>query len=85
MTKKEITNRKGEVFYEAKGVIRSFNEQTGYGFIFTTEEPDKDIFFHYTQVLLPDKKEVKVGDKVEFLYKEVDNKGLRAFTIKIIK
>lgn len=79
---KELTNSKGEVFYQASGTIKSYNEQTGYGFIFSIEEPDRDIYFHYSQLLVEGKKVVAVGDVVEFLYKEQEGKGLRAFSIK---
>ncbi len=79
--KQEIKNSKGEIFYQAVGIVKSYNEQTGYGFIFSIEEPDRDIYFHYTQILTNGKKVLDIGDKVEFLYKECE-KGLRAFSIK---
>jgi CspA family cold shock protein len=79
---KELINSKGEVFYQASGIVKSYNEQTGYGFIFSIEEPDRDIYFHYSQLLVEGKKVVAVGDTVEFLYKEHEGKGLRAFSIK---
>lgn len=79
---KELVNSKGEIFYQATGTVKSYNELTGYGFIFSIEEPDRDIYFHYSQLLVEGKKVVAVGDSVEFLYKEQENKGLRAFSIK---
>lgn len=78
-----IENNKGEVFYQSEGVIKSFNDETGYGFIFTIDEPDKDIYFHFSQILLDNKKDLAIGDKVEFLYKNHE-KGFRAYQIKKI-
>lgn len=85
MTKQEVTNTKGQVFFQAEGVVKSFNEKTGYGFIFSIEEPEADIYFHYSQILVEGKRALAVGDKVEFLYKEVEGKGLRAFTIRKVE
>lgn len=84
LNNKEIKNSKGEVFIQAQGVVKSFNENTGFGFIFSVEEPNEDIFFHYSQILVQGKKVLQVGDNVEFLYKQVENKGLRAYSIRKI-
>ena len=51
MSKKELINSKGNVFIQTVGVVKSFNEETGYGFLFTIEEPERDIYFHFTQCL----------------------------------
>lgn len=80
----QIENNKGTIFYESEGVVKSFNEETGYGFIFSIDEPDSDIYFHFSQVLLENKKELLIGDKVEFIYREHD-KGLRAYQIRKLK
>lgn len=77
---KEIVNKKGEVFYETEGTVKSYNTETGYGFIFSIDE-DEDIYFHFTQ-LLNDTKTIKVGAKVGFIYRNVEGKGLRAFLVK---
>lgn len=79
--REKIENSKGEVFYQTEGVIKSFNDDTGYGFIFTIDEPDSDIYFHFSQILLEDKKDLTIGDKVEFIYK-AHEKGFRAYQIK---
>lgn len=84
MSKKELVNSKGEVFIETTGVVKSFNEDTGYGFLFTIEEPDKDIYFHFTQIITEGKKELVPGDKVEFVYTEIAPERLRAFSVKKI-
>lgn len=79
---KELVNGQGKVFYEAKGTIKSYNPNTGYGFIFSIESPDKDIFFHVSQFIAKDKTTIEIGISVEFIFTEVDGKGLRAYQIK---
>lgn len=79
-----LENNKGQVFFESEGVIKSFNEETGYGFIHSIDEPDQDIYFHFSQVLLEDKKNLAIGDAVGFIYREHD-KGLRAYQIRKVK
>lgn len=82
---KEIKNRKEEIFYQTSGVVKSYNRETGYGFLFTVDEPDTDIYFHFTSIMMEGKKELNVGDKVEFLYKNYGDKGLRAYTVTLVK
>lgn len=79
--REKIENNRGEVFYQSEGVVKSFNEETGYGFIHTIDEADSDIYFHFSQILLDNKKDLAIGDKVEFIYKEHE-KGFRAYQIK---
>ncbi len=79
---KEIINKHNEVFRTAVGIVKSYNKDTGYGFIFSIDEPDKDIYVHYTNIIMEGRKELDVGDKVEFLYKEHEDKGLRAYSVK---
>ena len=87
MTNK-ITNTDGKIFYKAKGTVKNFNEETGYGFIFTIDQPDKDIYVHISQlqVLTNDEKDkvLKAGDEVEFLYTDYQDKGFRAYQVKKI-
>jgi cold shock CspA family protein len=76
----QIVNKKGEIFYEAEGTVKSYNTETGYGFIFSIEE-DEDIYFHFTQ-LINETKTIKVGARVGFLYRNLEGKGLRAYLVK---
>lgn len=80
---KILTNDKGDIFYQASGVVKSYNEETGYGFIFSINEPDYDIYVHFSNIIMEGKKSLKVGDNVEFLYRETKN-GLRAYQVKKI-
>ena len=79
---KEVVNKKGEVFYEAEGVVKSYNTETGYGFIFSIDE-EEDIYFHFTQ-LINESKTIKIGAKVGFIYRALEGKGLRAYLVKEI-
>lgn len=81
---KEITNRNNETFLKSTGIVKSYNKETGYGFIFSIDEPDKDIYVHFTNIIMEGKKELNVGDEVEFLYKAHEDKGLRAYSVKKI-
>lgn len=81
----EVKNNKGEVFYKAKGTVKSFNKEAGYGFIFTIDEPDKDIYVHATQVITDGEQTLNPGDRVEFLYKAFADRGLRAYEVRLVK
>lgn len=79
----EIKNIKGETFIKTQGTVKSFNKETGYGFIFTIDEPDADVYVHATQIITEGKRELDVGDEVEFIYKQHEN-GFRAYEVKKI-
>jgi CspA family cold shock protein len=69
---------------QARGVVKSFNPIKGYGFISCTESLDEDIYVHFSQILMDGKKTLNVGDEVEFLYKEFEDRGLRAYQVRKI-
>lgn len=73
-----------KVIKEAKGIVKSFNPIKGYGFISCTDNLDADIYVHYTQIIMDGKRTLDVGDQVEFVYKEFEEKGLRAYQVKKI-
>jgi len=77
----EIKNNKGETFYQSKGTVKSYSEEKGYGFIFSIDEPDSDIYVHVSNIITDNEKVLNVGDEVEFIYKKHD-KGLRAYNVK---
>jgi len=58
----------------------------GYGFITSKERPFTRIFFHWSALVQSTKKfpELKIGDKVEFEPREVNDKGLRAIKINVV-
>ena len=65
-----------------KGKVVRFNPKKGFGFIRSNDE--KDIFFHYSSLVMDGFKTVDVDSEVEFDLEESD-KGLRAFNIRILK
>ena len=73
-----------KVIKQASGIIKSFNVQKGYGFISCLDCLDLDVYVHYTQIIMDGKRVLNVGDKVEFVYKEFEDKGLRAYQVKKI-
>jgi CspA family cold shock protein len=46
------------------GVVKWFNDAKGYGFIATEE--GKDLFVHYSAIVMEGRKTLKEGQKVEF-------------------
>lgn len=80
---KTIENNKGDVFYKSNGTVKSFDKETGYGFILSIDEPGKDIYVHATQIIREGQRVLNVGETVEFLYKDFNEKGLRAFEVRV--
>lgn len=63
-----------------KGSVKMFNKDKGYGFIRT--EDGKDVFFHYSELVMDNYKIAAIGENVEFEVEETD-RGPRA--TKIVK
>ena len=64
-----------------KGKVLRFNKNKGFGFIKSDDE--KDIFFHYSELVMEGFKDIEVGAEVEFDVTETE-KGLRASNVKKI-
>ena len=62
----------------AKGTVKWFNNQKGYGFI--CDEEGNDIFVHYTGLNMEGFRTVSEGDEVEFEVVEGD-KGRQAVSV----
>ena len=62
-----------------KGKVIRFNKNKGFGFIKTAD--DKDVFFHYSELVMEGFKDIACGSDVEFDVVETE-KGLRANNIK---
>lgn len=64
-----------------KGTVKWFNDQKGYGFI--SDENGKDIFVHFSGIVMDGHKKLEEGQKVEF---EVADgaKGPQAVNVKVI-
>ena len=48
-----------------RGKVKMFNREKGYGFI-TTGENTKDIFFHYSEIVMDGYKTIDTDEEVEF-------------------
>lgn len=56
----------------AKGKVKWFNDQKGYGFV-TPEDGSKDLFVHYQEIQGDGFKTLAEGQEVEFVYPVVEN------------
>ena len=61
-----------------KGTVKMFNADKGYGFIRT--EDGKDVFFHYSSLIMDSYKTAEKGEQVDFEIEETE-RGLRATNI----
>ncbi len=61
-----------------QGKVKMFNQEKGYGFI--TLEEGKDIFFHYSQLMMDGFKTIDAGADVEFEVEETE-RGPQAHNI----
>jgi CspA family cold shock protein len=64
-----------------RGYVKWFNDKLGYGFI-KSEEVDKDIFIHFSDINEKGYKKLNENDIVTFKYDKEKNK---AYDLKIIK
>ena len=64
------------------GKVKRFNKIKGFGFI--TADDGRDVFFHFSQIVMDGYKTIDEGVRVEFELVEGD-RGLQAHEIKEIK
>ncbi len=60
------------------GIVKKFNQDKGFGFI--QIEGEKDVFFHYSQLVMEGFKTIEEGQEVEFDLIESE-RGLQANNI----
>ncbi len=65
-----------------KGTVKTFNKNKGFGFI--TTEDGKDVFFHYSALVMEGFKTTVPGQKVEFKV-ETTEKGDKAVDIHLVQ
>lgn len=63
------------------GKVKMFNKEKGYGFI--KLEDGRDVFFHYSQLVMEGFKTIKPETQVEFELTETE-RGLQAQQIKAL-
>lgn len=66
----------------AKGTVKWFSNQKGYGFI--TSEDGKDVFVHHTGINGTGFKSLEEGQTVEYDVTE-GNKGLQAVNVTVVQ
>ena len=67
------------------GTIVTLKKENGYGFIKPdgAEERKEDLFFHARGVLSPSFHQLKIGERVEYLVREV-SKGNEAYDLVVM-
>ena len=67
----KIVKKKGiRVLFGMQGKVKKFNKEKGFGFI--TLADGKDVFFHYSQLVMEGFKTIDEGAEVEFEVVETD-------------
>jgi len=65
-----------------KGKVKMFNKEKGFGFI--TSDEGKDVFFHYSELVMEGFKNIEAGAEVEFVEEESE-RGPRATKVTKIE
>lgn len=69
------------MFERAKGTVKWFNREKGYGFI--SQENGPDLFVHYSEINSGGFRVLNEGDKVEYTVTE-GKKGKQASSVTVI-
>lgn len=64
------------------GTVVWFDTKRGMGFL--SRENGSDVFVHHTKIASDGRKELSVGDSVEFTISELNNR-VQAFDVRVIK
>ena len=56
----------------AQGTVKWFSDEKGYGFVLQDDGDGRDIFVHYSSVIMPGYKSLAEGDLVRFDVEEGD-------------
>lgn len=63
------------------GTVKWFSDKLGYGFI-SSDEVDKDVFVHFSEIQIDGFKTLNEGDKVEF---DFDEEVGKAQNVRIVQ
>lgn len=63
-----------------KGFVKWFNSKKGYGFVCTDDEPEHDIFVHFSYINMEGYKALNKDQRVEFDKTETD-RGIQAHNV----
>lgn len=66
-----------------KGVVKQFNKDKGYGFI--KLDDGRDVFFHYSQLVMEGFKNIESGASVEFELIETERGAQAHHVVKIVE
>jgi CspA family cold shock protein len=72
-------HRQKEIECMAEGTVKWFSEKKGYGFI--SQDDGKDVFVHYSSIVMPGFKKLAEGDRVSFEVEE-DHRGPKAKNVQ---
>ena len=59
-----------------RGIVKWFSDKRGYGFI-KCNNLEKDVYIHFSDIVMEGYKSLSRGDKVTFEYDYVKNKALK--------
>ena len=59
-----------------RGIVKWFSDKRGYGFI-ECNDLEKDVYVHFSDIVMEGYKSLSRGDKVTFEYDDVKNKALK--------
>lgn len=59
-----------------RGIVKWFSDKRGYGFI-ECNDLEKDVYIHFSDIVMEGYKSLSRGDKVTFEYDDVKNKALK--------
>jgi CspA family cold shock protein len=71
-------------FDKLTGTVVWFSARKGFGFITPDEAGEKDIFIHWSGIVMEGYKQLKAGDKVEYALKD-SPKGIVAIEVNILQ
>lgn len=66
------------------GVVKWFNTDKGYGFIYAQDPKEPDLFIHWQNIQGEGFRKLRIGDTVEYEAEKAE-KGWQAVKVRVIK